>query len=114
MADKVLHDRGLITLGQAVCPKLSLLYMRCVHGQDIALIFARRKSCPRVLRIGRRVRAAVHPDRPIRHRGVGAHFDGDQLLGLRIPFFPDAEIPRTVKNIRRHVSHALMLGQSQP
>src|SRR5262245_7989659 len=60
------------------------------------------------------MRPTIHPDRPIRHSGVWAHFDGDQFLCLRVALFPDAEISRSGKNIWRDVSHALMLRQSQP
>ncbi len=59
------------------------------------------------------MRTAVHPDGPKTLGGLRPNVDGDQLHGVRVPVFPDAEVPDRAHLIRRDVAIALMLLESQ-
>ena len=83
------------------------------HDQRVAVPSPGGKPHPRVFRIRRRMRPAVHPERPalleVAHVQVNRH----QLLRLGMALVPDPHVQRTAQDVRRRVSPALMLGHRQ-
>ena len=59
------------------------------------------------------MRTAVHPDGPKTLGSLRPNMNGDQLHGVRVPVFPDAEVSHRAHLIRRDVAIALVVLESQ-
>ena len=72
---------------------------------------AGRKSHPAVRRERRRMRTAVHPDRPVSFEGLVVPMDRHEAMRVRIAFFPSARIANRSHGVRRDVAVALMMAE---
>src|SRR4051812_23267231 len=60
------------------------------------------------------MRPAIHPDGAPRLGSLEPHFDGDELLGVRITFFPVAIITGREVRVRNAIAGALLLPNGHP
>ncbi len=111
MPDEMLHERGFVALRNAVGADETAFDVRGVDGQDMPFPLAGGKSRPTVLRVSRRVWAAVHPKRSRAFRDLTVHSDCDQLLGVRIAFLPIAVVSDGEIKIGRNIARALIFPQ---
>ena len=114
MAGEVFVNRGRVALRHAVHAQPRALEVGRVHVQDVSGPRAGRESGPGVRRVRGRVGAAVHPDGPRLLARLRVHLDRDELLGGRIPLFPEAETLRCEIEVRDHVAGALLLADRHP
>ena len=110
--DKMLDNRGFITLQRPVGPVAAALDMRCLDCEDVPFILAGGESGPGMLRVGWRVGPPVHPNRPYWSHPLHLCMPCNDLLRLRIDLLPDTQIRKTVLVIGR-VWDALMFGKIQ-
>src|SRR5215475_10574840 len=108
MADEVLDHGRFVTLKRSIRPMPSALDVRRVDSQDMSLIFTRGKPRPCVLRVSRRMRTAIHPDRSQALADLCVHFYRDESLRDRIPLFPKSVVTRGIVKVRRDITGALM------
>ena len=114
VADEVFGQRRLVAHRQAVAANPALLDVRRVDDQHVAEPFAGGKALPGVRGDRGRMRAAVHVDRPRLIVGADVMLDRDELLRVRVPIFPDAEVQRTAIDVGRDVHAALLFRQRDP
>ena len=113
MTDDELHHAGLIAFRKPVAPQPALLEMRRVDHERIAHKPASLESLISVGSVGGRMRTSVHPDGAEPLGGLGPNMNGDQLHGMRVPVFPNAEVSHGAHLIGRHVAIALMVLEGQ-
>ncbi len=114
MTDDEFHHIGLIAFGKPVAPQPTLLEVRRVDHERISHELARREPLIGMRGPGGRMRTAVHPDRPESLGSLRPDMNGDQLHGMRVPVFPNAEVSHGAHLIRRDVTIALVVLESQP
>src|SRR5215475_9676153 len=114
VTDEVFGERGQVARGNAVAAVPALLDVGSVNGQNVALPLPRREAHPGMRREFGRMRPAIHPNGPVLLVGADVVADSDDVLGLRIAFFPDPELKRATIDVCSRVYLALMLFESQP
>ena len=111
VADEELDERRLIALRQTVAPQPALLEMRRLHFERLPDETSGREAHPRVRRLRRRMRAAVHPDRAVSFERLVVPVNGDEPLRVRIALFPGARVADRPNGVRRDVAVALMMAE---
>src|SRR6266516_4327397 len=111
---KMFHQRRLITLRNTVGTEPGAFQMRCVNREYVAFVPARGKSQPGMFRVSGRVRAPVHPYRPLRLGNLSVNADSDQPLRHRISLIPEAVVAAAMQLAARIISRALLLPHGHP
>ena len=101
--------RGLIAFRKSVAPQPALLEVRRIDHQRISHEPARRESLIGMGGVSGWMRTAVHPDGAETLGGLRPNMNGDQLHGVRVAVFPDAEVSHRAHLIGRDVAVALMV-----
>src|ERR1043166_1587663 len=114
VTEEMLRQRRLVALGQTVAPDPALLDMCRVDREHVAFELAGREAFPRMRGELRRMRTAVHPDRPRLLVRADVVLDGDEDLRVRIALFPNPQLQRTTIDVRGDMHLTLMLGERQP
>ena len=103
------HDR-LIAARNAVAANVILLQVIGGDVQHVPVPHARRKACPAVIGIRRRMRAAIEPDGPLRRLETNKGVKGQWRLRHRIKFTRNTQVRRTAHIVIRPVRTALILA----
>src|SRR5581483_7166292 len=103
VTQEVLDERGLVTFRKAIAPHPALFYVSGVDGKDGTFPFTSGETHPSVRCPSGRMGTAVHPDGAGLLVGGDVVFDGDDFLGLRILFVPEAALQGAAINVRRDV-----------
>ena len=114
VADEVLGQRRLIARGHAVAAVPPLLDVRRLDHEPIAFPTPGREAHPGVRRVGRRVRPAVHPDRPRLLVGADVVLDRDDVLRSGVLLVPDADVERAPVDVVHGVDATLLFVVGQP
>ncbi len=113
VADEVFGQRGHVAFGKAVAAHPAHLDVGGGDGEDVAFPFAGGETHPGVGRVVGRMRAAIHPDGAGLLVGADVHLDGDDLLGVGVLLFPQAEGHGAAIDVGDDVDAALLFLQRE-
>ena len=114
VTDVMLDDGRRIALRNAVRFDPSAFEVRCGDGQDVALVLPGRESREGVRRISRWMRTAIHVDGPVALCDLAIEAPRRETLGKRIALFPNPVVAGRIPEVRRDITHALVLLHGLP
>ena len=108
VADEVFGERGHVAFGEAVAAEPAHLDVGRRDGEDVAFPFSGGETHPGVGGVVGRVGTAIHPDGAGLLVGADVHLDGDDLLGVGVLVFPEAEGHGAAVDVGDDVDAALL------
>src|SRR5215469_4656846 len=92
MTDEVLGYRGAVAAGDPVAPSPAFLQMGGGDGENVAAPFAGGKTHGGMQGVVGRMGAPIHPDGALSAPSEVVDVNRDQILGVAVTLFPDADI----------------------